>query len=281
MTPLQDRSRHLSRDLSKFVSQLSEDVSEKGVHRLRTTIRRVETLATHAVPQVGKKQQKALDEIRALRKRAGKVRDLDIQIKLLSSIGNGSASADRRTLADVLKRKRAKQVGRLAAATEKLEGSKLFTRLARMAERSTGEESTNSARPLEDVRQQLSQLAKQYSSRQVLKPRRLHELRIKLKLLRYQAELADTPEQKNLVDELKSVQDSIGEWHDWEMLAESAGKQFSDRINCALLVEIRSLLATRHSAACSAAANLLTAYTPAGRKRPVPAQPERAFAQRA
>lgn len=281
MTHSHQRSKQLSRDLSKFVSRLSEGASEKGVHRLRTTIRRVETLVHQADFKPGKKQQKALDELRALRKRAGKVRDLDIQIGLLNSIGNGSASADRRALAEALKEKRVKQVSRLAESTRELEGSKLLNRVARATEDSETLQADSPA-PLEQLREELSRLSTDYSARQVLKPARLHELRIKLKLLRYRAELAgDSPAQKDLVDELKSVQDSIGEWHDWEMLAESAEKHFADRLNCALLVEIRSLLAARYSAANSAAANLLTAYGPAARKKPVSIQPRFAIAQRA
>jgi len=282
MTRLHQRSKSLSHDLSRFVAKLSEGVSEKGVHRLRTTIRRVETLAYHAAPNLGRKQEKALEEIRALRKRAGKVRDLDIQIGLLSTIGNGSASPDRRALADALKKKRGKQVARLAGAMKKLEGAKLFSRLARIADGSHAEEAGNSGASLAQIREQLSQLAEEYSSRQILKPARLHELRIKLKLLRYQSELAaDTSEQRDLVEELKSVQDSIGEWHDWEMLAQSAEKYFSDRVNCALLVEIRSLLAAKYSAAGSAAATLVSAYAPAGRKKPASVQSAMTFARRA
>lgn len=252
------------------------------MHRLRTTIRRLETLLNHVERKPGKKLQKALEELRVLRKRAGRVRDLDIQIGLLVAIGNGSASADRRALAEALKRKRARQVGRLAAASKKLEGSKLFNRLARIMEKSTGGHPEDSAAPLQRVRQELSQLAKDFSSRPILKPARLHELRIKLKLLRYQAELAaESPEQKDLIEELKSVQDSIGEWHDWEMLAESAEKQFGDRMNCALLLEIRSLFAARYSAASFAAANLLTTYGSAAKKEPSSAQPSLAIVRRA
>lgn len=280
MTRSHDRIRTLSRALSRFVSKLSEGVSEKGVHRLRTTIRRVETLAGHAGDGPGKKEQKALEELRALRKRAGKVRDLDIQIGLLSSIGNGSASADRRALAEALKKKRAKQVTRLSTAAKELEGSKLFHRVERIMERSSAALPQDSGMPLEQIRRELSQLSAHYSSRQAFKPARLHELRIRLKLLRYQAELAgETPEQKDLVEELKSVQDSIGAWHDWEMLAESAEEYFADRVNCALLVEIRSLLAAGYSGACSAATNLMARHAPVPKKKPASVQPLLAFSQ--
>lgn len=282
MIRLHNRTKSLTRDLSRFVSKLSEGVSEKGVHRLRTTIRRLETLAHQAGDEPEKKGQKALEELRALRKRAGKVRDLDIQVRFLASVGNGSASADRRALTEALKKKRAKQASRLSAAAKELEGSKLFGRVARIMEKSATASMDDSSAALEHVRQAITELAVHHSSRQALKPERLHELRIRLKLLRYQAELADeTPAQKNLVEELKSVQDAIGEWHDWEMLSESAEEYFADRLNCALLVEIRALLAARYSAACFAATNLMAAFTVPAKKQPSSIQPVLAFSQRA
>ena len=271
MTHLQQRSKDFSDDLSKFVSKLPEGVTEKGVHRLRTTIRRVQTLVSFTQPKLGKKQQKALDELQVLRKRAGKVRDLDIQMGLLGSIGNRSASADRRVLLEALKKKRTRQAERLTASLKKLETSKFLKRLDRVTEKAvTGAHvSDNAGEPLQAAQKELAEMAVEYSSRQVLKPARLHELRIKLKLLRYRAELAaENPEQKEFVERVKSVQDSIGEWHDWEMLAESAEELFADRINCALLLEVRSLLAARFSSATSATLNLLTACIPPGKKKP-------------
>lgn len=269
MTHLQQRSRDFSDDLSRFVSKLPGGVTEKSVHRLRTTIRRLQTLVGFTRPNLGKKQQRALDELQALRKRAGKVRDLDIQAALLGSIGNRSASADRRALLDALKKKRARQAERLSSALKKLETSKFVKRLEKITEKAVNDAPNSAGEPLEAAQKELSALAEEYSSRQVLKPARLHELRIKLKLLRYRAELAaDNTEQKEFIDKVKSVQDVVGEWHDWEMLAESAEEQFQDRMNCALLIEIRSLLAAKFSAATNAALNLLTACVPPGKKTP-------------
>lgn len=282
MTHLQERSKDFSDDLSKFVSKLPGDITEKAVHRLRTTIRRVQTLVDFTRPDLGKKQQKALDELQVLRKRAGRVRDLDIQIGLLGSIGNRSASADRRALLDALKKRRARQAERLTASLKKLDSAKFLKRLERITEKAVTGAPDGASEPLQAAQKELSELAVQYSSRQVLKPARLHELRIKLKLLRYRAELAgENTEQKEFVDKVKSVQDSIGEWHDWEMLAESAEEQFQDRVNCALLIEIRSLLAARFSAATTAALNLLMACIPAAKKKPVSVPATRAAAQSA
>lgn len=269
MTHLQQRSKDFSDDLSKFVSKLPEGVTEKSVHRLRTTIRRLQTLVSFTRPDLGKKQQRALEELQALRKRAGKVRDLDIQAVLLGSIGNRSASADRRVLLEALKKKRARQAERLSTALKKLETSKFLKRLEKITEKAVNDAPGNAGEPLEAAQKELSALAEEYSSRQMLKPARLHELRIKLKMLRYRAELAaENTEQREFIDRVKSVQDVVGEWHDWEMLAESAEEQFEDRINCALLIEIRSLLAAKFSAATNAALDLLTACVPPGKKKP-------------
>jgi len=281
MTLLQQRSKSLCNDLEKFISKLGKSVTEKGVHRLRTTIRRMETLVDYTKPKLGKKQQKASNELRALRKRAGKVRDLDIQLGLLASIGNRSASADRRALSEALKSKRARQAERLTTVVKKLERSKFLDRLERITEKAVADAS-GAAEPVDAAQQELGELASEYSSRQMLKPARLHDLRIRLKRLRYRAELAsETPVQQEFVERVKSVQDVIGEWHDWEMLADNAEKQFGERINCALLVEVRSLLAARFSAATSAALSFLTTCLVPAKKKPVSVQPTHAIAQTA
>jgi len=282
MTLLQQRSKDFSADLSKYVSRLKENPTQKGIHRLRTTIRRTETLVNYAGPKLGKKLEKALEELRMLRKRAGKVRDLDIQIGLLGAIGNRSASADRRALLDALKKKRARQAERLKAAVNKLEGSKFLNRLERITEKASESVPQNGPDPLQVAQKELAEVANEFSTTLALKPSRLHDLRIKLKLLRYRAELAEeTPEQQELIERLRSVQDAIGEWHDWGMLAEGAEKQFGNRVSCALLAEIRSLFTARFSAATSAALNLLATCVPPGKKKPSSVQPSGAFAQRA
>jgi len=281
MTLLQQRSKELSDDLAKFVSKLTKNVSEKSVHRLRTSIRRTETLVSYTQPRLGRKQGRAQEELHTLRKRAGKVRDLDIQIGLLGSIANGSAGADRRALLDALKKKRLRQAGRLTTVIKKLEKTKFLSRLERVVEKAAAGTPGNSE-PLQSAQKDLNQLATEHSSRQTLKPARLHELRIKLKLLRYRAELApEKPEQKEFVEKVKAVQDSIGEWHDWEMLTKSAEKQFGNRMSCALLMEIRSLFAAKYSAAVSAAMSLLTSCILPGKKKPSSVQVAQTAAQRA
>ena len=117
---------------------------------------------------------------------------------------------------------------------------------------------------------ELVALAAEPAFQRKLEPAQMHEGRIKLKLIRYLAESASkSPEQQRFVADMKSVQDALGEWHDWEMLQETAESQFGHRMNCALLMEIKSLYAVKHSAAISALTNFLARFSvPHGRKQP-------------
>jgi CHAD domain-containing protein len=285
MTLLEQRIKGLTKDLSEAVSKLSQEVTPKNVHWLRTTIRRIESLVSYAHPCLGKKLERTLENLTALRKRAGKVRDLDVQTKLLDQLANGSTARDRKILADLLQKKRERQAGRLASSLQKLAGAKFFSRMDRIGEKAgTGASGPDRPlAPLEEARLQLARLADDFASHQSIKASRLHETRIRLKTIRYLAELADeSPEQEAFIEELKTVQDAIGEWHDWEELTKLAEKRFSERVNCALLREVRALFAAHHASAISAVKKLFSSgVIMAARKPPRAAQSALSLARRA
>ena len=261
------------KDLQDAVFKLSEDISPKRVHHLRTTIRRMESLTGYLHPKLSGKQQKTMEELAELRKRAGKVRDIDIQMGMLGAIGNGSTAADRRVLAGLMKAKRTRQDHRLSSLLKKLDSSKFLARVEKIVEEIEVEVDAPPINekpflPLQQAKSELAKLAAAFSVNHSLRPHRLHGLRIDLKRIRYTAELAaDSPEQESFLQSIKSVQDAIGEWHDWETLLKTTEKQFGGRLNCALLVEMRSLFATRYSTAKSAVGRLL-APTPVAKKQP-------------
>jgi CHAD domain-containing protein len=283
MTLLQEPIRGLTKDLSKTLSKLSDGATQKNVHRLRTTIRRIESLLSYSRPGLGRKLQRNLGTLESLRKLAGKVRNVDVQRKLLDKIGNGSSARDRKSLLEFLDKKREKQVARLTSAVGKCVDGKFFSRMDRVAEKvALGSSDSQRLAPLEEARLQLARMADEFSS-QSIKPSRLHEARIQLKKIRYLAELAEqSPEGKVFVDEIKTVQDALGEWHDWEELTKLGEKHFANRANCALLREIRALFAARQAAAISALAGLLSSPSIAGAKKPPSAvEPLRMSARRA
>lgn len=285
MTLLEKRMRGLTTDLSAAVSRLAEnDVAPKDVHRLRTTIRRIESLVSYAHPDLEKKLERSLEKLADLRKRAGRVRDMDVQIGLLTAIANGSTAKDRKTLAELLGKKRDRQTQRLVSAVRKLKESKFFARMNRIAEKAgaVADGENRPLAPLEEARAQLAEMAADFASHENLKISRLHAARISLKRIRYLAELAEeSAGQKSFISELKTVQDAVGDWHDWLELTGTAEKRFSDRVNCALLREIRALLADRHSTATSSITNLFASVPAPARKPPRSEESVRTFARHA
>jgi CHAD domain-containing protein len=283
MTLLEKRMRGLTADLSSAATQLVDDKAPpKNVHRVRTTIRRIESLVSYANPDLDKKLERTLEKMADLRKLAGKVRDLDVQVGLLGALANGSTVRDRKSLTELLGKKRDRQAGRLISSIKKVQDSKFFVRLNRIAEESGSvpEGKNRPLAPLAEAKAQLVEMAKDFSSHQTIKLSRLHTARVNLKRIRYLAELAEeSAEQKNFIRELKSVQDAVGDWHDWQELANTAEKRFSDRVNCAMLREVRTLLAARQAIATSSLNNLFALVWAPDKKPPRPAESARAFAQ--
>ena len=275
MTLLEKRMRGLTRDLSGTISKVAGKPAPKNVHRLRTVIRRIESLVSYSHPDLNKKLERSLEKMADLRKRAGKVRDFDVQMALLQTLGNGSIARDRKILSAILEKKRERHVKRLESTIKRIQESKFFSRMERIAVQAgvVRDGKDRPLAPLEEARAQLAVMANDFAVRNSSKPGRLHEARVTLKRIRYLAELAEeSAEQKNFIRELKLVQDAVGEWHDWQELAGTAEKRFSGRVNCALLREVRAVLGTRHSAATSAIHSLFVLASASGRKPPGSAQ---------
>jgi len=278
--------KHIStlfRDVSSIIAGLAQEVTPKRVHRLRTTIRRIESALSYTHPDLGRKQQQALNELGKLRKRAGKVRDLDVQLKLLEAIANGSSASDRRQLAEVLSLRRSRQVKRLHAAVQKVARTRFPGHLARLGDavQTSWANVPQSDGPLREAQKQIADLARQFNPHAQLKTKKLHQVRISLKLVRYVAELAEeSPDRNQMLQRLKSVQDALGKWHDWEELSRSSKKQFSQRTNCPLVGEISALFAARQAAARAAIAHLFLEHGSAPGRKPPRSVPGKALAQR-
>jgi CHAD domain-containing protein len=282
MTFTDKRIKTLFRSVSSAINRLKDGVSPKKVHRLRTSIRRIQSAIAYTQPKLGRKQQEALDQLGKLRKRAGKVRDLDVQMVLLKSLGNGSTTPDRRMLQDFFAAGRARQSHRLLATLQKLTRGRHSEHLERLAAavQTAWTASNEPDGPLRQARTQIAGLDLHVGSHAQLRPRELHQVRIALKLVRYLAELADgSEERQRLLEQLKAVQDALGEWHDWDGLVRAVEKEFSHLVNRPIMGEIRALFAAKQAAARFAVSNFVIQYqTQAG--KPPRSVAARALAQR-
>ena len=278
------RVKTLAENFSAAAANLAHDVTPKHVHRLRTTVRRIESLTEYAHLDLGRKQEKALRCLAGLRKRAGKVRDLDVQTKLLDAIANTSTRQDRQALAEVLKRKRNRQAERLGTAIAEAQESKLAVHIERVLGKADEALAlATPTAPLIQASQDLARLSAVFEVSSSTKAKVLHKIRIRIKKIRYLSELSEnTAEQEAFAADLKATQDVLGDWHDWEQLTFTAEKQFADRVNCPLLVEVRALFAAKQVAATAAVSHLFSSHaSQQARKQPRSAQTPQALAQRA
>lgn len=206
-------------DLIDVIKDLGDEPSPGAVHALRTTIRRVETLLPAEDETTGgeRKVRKQLDR---LRKRAGKVRDVDVHVKALRSVRRAVAPDALTEVRDALQKARAKRERKLVRAVGAERDRGLVKRLRRAVARAE-----DAAHPHADAAGVVARVSASFDdlvrAAMPLGSANLHQLRIATKRLRYRVEpyLPDAAAEL-LVGELKRVQDAAGTWHDWATLGE-------------------------------------------------------------
>jgi CHAD domain-containing protein len=255
-----DRSRLLKpvKKLKKLVKKMGGQPPPEAVHDLRTNTRRFEAMAKALALEtqgIGKSMLKGLGRVR---KRAGKVRDMDVltsfastvhvdgeeecTVKLLEHLG-----ARRLKLAGKLHR----EVGRLQPALRRKLGRTpaVVDRLIRKDGGRTGEEAAATA----------AKLAAQLADPARLNRANLHPYRLKVKALRNVLQMAAGP-YPQFVSELGEVKDAIGEWHDWEELVRIAEKRLDHGARCGLTAELKRIAKGKYEDALARAGALRSRY---------------------
>ena len=160
-------------------------------------------------------QRKLLKLLSKLRKKAGKVRDLDVQIAFLKELGFRTGTTIARNCWNGWRPSRRGARRNLAKSLDTATVQELRKRLRRVH----SETQLDGVDPLQLARKRLPN-----PGATPLSEKMLHACRIEAKRARYLAELAaDTPEGKDFVEQLKTAQDAIGEWHDIMKLKEQGG----------------------------------------------------------
>lgn len=219
--------RELITSLEAALTVVAAKPEPKPVHHLRTTTRRIEAqielLAMVPDTEVqSKSTKKPVELLGKLRKAAGRVRDIDVQRKLIKS-GTGSQSKEARQLRKILKQRRGEEEAGLLNTLEKYRG-KLTKTLEALIE------TTETVKPAAITAAKLADRIRNWythNSPAVSKSaEQLHEIRKAAKMSRYMAE--SISEDSKLARIFEEVQQAGGRWHDWLLLARIAREELSD-----------------------------------------------------
>jgi CHAD domain-containing protein len=230
----QTQCRAVFRKLDRQLIKVAKDSDPASVHKFRTYSRRVEALLGDLVAEPNGNDKKLLKLLGKLRKKAGRVRDLDVQMSNLRSLKIAREAGQKTQLQRALAQERGKQAKRLDHSLDREKIRELRKRLKRTA----GDlEFPQDMQPLGVTMSELSQL-----EQGPLTEKTLHQYRIAGKRARYVAEVAGKgPETELVVEKLKRMQDVIGDWHDWLKLAERAEGLFGGVRDSALVSALQNL----------------------------------------
>jgi CHAD domain-containing protein len=260
-----DRLQRPLRKLRKSLKNLPKDPPPEAVHKLRTRARQIESIAPALTPSEEKKTRRLIQSIKPVRKAAGGVRDMDVLtgnalrlpknsdagslgrlIALLETMRQESADALLDTVGE--KRKPArhllKQYSRLVEAS--------FNGKHNGKHNGSPRQAPSSDRPAKGA---IHALTGELSSWPTLDEENIHPFRLKVKELRSILQLFPKSDAR-LVAALGKVKDQVGEWHDWQQLAQFARHALDRDIDRPLLDQIDEIGAQKLKQALAAANTL-------------------------
>lgn len=236
LSPGLRQSRLVFERMSRYIGRLARSSASNDVHRFRTNSRRVEALISELVPETRNKK-KLLKLLSKLRKKAGKVRDLQVQIAFMTNLKLPDRQNHREQFLDGLHAEHGRRSRKLARSFE----AETVKDLRKRLRRAQSEMKLDGVDPLKRAFERLPKPGQLPISEQ-----NLHTYRIAGKHARYLAELvADSAEGRFMVLELKRAQDVIGEWHDVLKLKEAAEKRFGSVRDSALVSALQNISRAR------------------------------------
>lgn len=218
-----ERRQLVFQKMDRALLQLSFGQQAESVHRFRTTNRRLQTLLEQIIPDRDHNQKKLLKMLDRIRKRAGKVRDLDVQLAALRSLKVPQEPRRKTQLMHALIELRVKHEKKLRKIMNKETIREIRKRLKR-ASREVKLEASGDA--LTAARTMLAQVVRPAGP---VTEGVLHQYRIVVKRARYAAEFGPkSTEAAQFIAQLKRLQDAVGNWHDWLTLTNTAAKRLGD-----------------------------------------------------
>jgi CHAD domain-containing protein len=243
------RCRLVFQKLERDLDRLSAQAEAKKVHRFRTGVRRLQTLLEDLCPTRDCNQKRLLKLLTRIRKKAGKVRDLDVQLAALRSLKFPQEPRRKTQLMHQLIELRGQREKKLSKALTREAVREIHKRLKRARKDFHPEVNRD---PLSVARQILEPIRKADG---LPTEELVHQYRLLAKRARYAAEFAaKSPESAQFIAQIERVQDAVGDWHDWLTLTQSAAKRLGD-------VHESSLVAALHNVTGAKFRNAVTSLS--------------------
>jgi len=251
-----DRIEKDLRKLRNLVKKVPRNPTPEEIHRLRTRVRRFEVELQASGLDAQRKAKWLLRQLARIRKRAGKVRDMDVLTAHLSTVRIDGERDCLIQLFEFLGTKRYEKAERLHQVVNKYRDTinKRLKKIARVLEKRMGSSAANAATSA--AMQSSAELAT-YGS---LNRGNLHGYRLKLKELRNILQMGEDAPKKEFVESLEKIKDEIGEWHDWEELNSIAAKILDHSAGCKLKRQLKGITQQKYESALSSANKLQRTY---------------------
>ena len=255
------------RKLRRSLKILPKDPPVEDVHHLRTRARRLEAVVSALMLGHKKTTRHLLKTIKPVRKAAGEVRDMDVLVGNALTLPSHHRGDSDNSLARLLEHLGSMRMecarGLLdTVAAQRKDARRALKRFSRqLGKRSNGK---NPGAMIEVTRNWPNgdaalNLIAELNRWPELNAENLHAFRIKVKELRYILQLDEDADPKFL-NVLGTVKDRIGDWHDWQQLAEIAQKVLDPQDDRAALKKIEAIGKKKFNQALAAADAMRTRY---------------------
>jgi CHAD domain-containing protein len=254
------------RKLRKLLKRMPKVPTAEQVHQLRTNTRRFEAMVSALKLDKGGKRRRMLKDLAGVRKRAGKVRDMDVLIGYTAALGESHDEENCRIqLLEFLGAKRKTQAKKLRATVakraKKTRGAlkRISTKLEAVLCENKDNDCDNSVAPSKATAKALEFESDLVNPKQ-LNRSNLHSYRLKVKQLQNVLRLGENGDGREFVDTLGSVKDAIGEWHDWEELLGIARDVLDHGANCGILRAVKHNCELKYGSAMAEAEKMRQHY---------------------
>jgi CHAD domain-containing protein len=242
-----ERTKLVFRKMDRELRRLSSGHEPEAVHDFRTTTRRLEILLRRLTSGNDRNQKKLLKMLACIRKRAGKVRDLDVQLAALRNLKVPQEPRRKTQLMQRLVELRLQHERKLHKLLKKDGIREIRKRLKRAMASLQLDATLDPQTVAQDILSSVSPSSGQVSDSL------LHQYRMAVKQARYAAEFAPrSAASTKFMAELKHLQDALGHWHDWLTLTQTATEHLGEVGQSSLVAVLHNVTRGKYRQAVTA-----------------------------